>query len=408
MKKLLLIAQNELIYTLSRKSFWIAMFAVPLFSFFITWISFIGSANENSSVPSVFNDPVVLMQKGVVDQSGLVKTVPAEFDGVLNLYPDMDAANAAVAAHEIQSYYVIAPDYLASGKVQFYRADFNPVSGWEDSDSLNRLMAMNLLPDRPEIVERSGVLMNRTREQTGTQRTQDPESMVSFFLPYVIMLLLYITIFGSASYLLNSVTNEKQNRVIEILAVSVKPTDLMIGKVLALGLVGLVQTVFWALSGWSAFKLMGLNGFDFSSLKLTPVFMLITFAYYILGYLLYAGLMAAAGALVPSVKEASQITFLMVVPLVIPLMFINIIVADPDGVFMSVLSIFPFTSPVSMPSRMAMAHVPFGHQALSLILLAATVAFVLRSAAGVFRASNLLTGKAVNLKVFLQAMFGRS
>jgi ABC-2 type transport system permease protein len=130
--------------------------------------------------------------------------------------------------------------------------------------------------------------------------------------------------------------------------------------------------------------------------------------FFILGYGVYASLMAGIGALVPSMREASQLTTVVIIPLIIPLMFISILIQSPNSTLAVVLSLFPLTAPVAMMTRLASTQVPLWQIGLALVLLALTALYFIRAAAGLFHAQNLLTGKSLSAKAFILALLGRN
>jgi ABC-2 type transport system permease protein len=128
--------------------------------------------------------------------------------------------------------------------------------------------------------------------------------------------------------------------------------------------------------------------------------------FFILGYLLYACLMSGLGALVPNLREASQTTFIVALPLLIPLLLISILIEDPNGWLAIILSMIPLTSPVTMMLRLAATTVPVWQLLLSIGLLVVAVILAIRAAAGMFRAQTLLSGQSFNLKKYLLALAG--
>jgi ABC-2 type transport system permease protein len=116
--------------------------------------------------------------------------------------------------------------------------------------------------------------------------------------------------------------------------------------------------------------------------------------------------MAAIGALVPNLREASQATFIVILPLLIPLMSISVLIAAPDGGLATTLSLVPFTSPIAMMTRLAAAGVPFWQLLLAAVLLAITGILVLRLVASMYRAQTLLTGQPFSLKRLFSALVG--
>lgn len=407
MHKLWLIMKNEFIYTVSRRSFLITLIILPLIAFGVGWFSTMGTRADTSAVQAITGSSDTGKPEGLVDLSGLVKNIPVDLQEEFIFYTSKDAAIDAYECGTIDSFFVVQPDYLDSGKVIYYREDFNPLGGLENTGPLTELLAVSLVPDDPNLLARVNNPVSLDIEYTSEQTVRDPDSGATFFVPYIVTFLFYTVIFGSASLMLNSVSNEKTNRVIEILATSVKPQDLMTGKIIALGGVGLLQTLVWSGAGLLVLQFTGRSMPDVAAYQLPATFMLWGLVFFILGYLVFSGLMAAVGALVPSLREASQMTTFLIIPLIIPLMFINELATNPSGQLAVILSLFPLTSPVAMMARLAATAVPLWQIGLAVLLLAATVVFILRGAAGIFRTQNLLTGKPVNLGVFLRALAGR-
>ena len=118
--------------------------------------------------------------------------------------------------------------------------------------------------------------------------------------------------------------------------------------------------------------------------------------------------MAGAGALAPNMRETGAATTIFVMPLIVPMMMINAMVSDPNGVIAIVLSLIPLTSPVAMMTRIAAATVPLWQILLSLALLVVTAWLIVRGVAGMFRAQVLLSGQKFKFGTFLKALFGKA
>ena len=191
--------------------------------------------------------------------------------------------------------------------------------------------------------------------------------------------------------MLQSVVKEKENRTAEVLLLSLSPVQLMLGKVLGLGVLALLQMGIWLGGG---LLVMGRGQALLGDLQLAALpagFVAITVLYFLLGYLLYASALGALGALAPSLREGSQFTFIIILPLLVPIMLNSVFVEAPDGLVATVLSLFPLTAPTSMPTRLVAGTVPLWQVLLGLALLVLTAfAFVLL-AARFFRADTLLS-----------------
>lgn len=411
MNKTWIILKTEFINTVTRRSFLLALILVPLIPAIILGaIALFGGDgepdNENIFLPSPSPD----VSDGYVDFSGIITVLPDWLsEKRLVKYESEDAAQQDALAGLIQGYYVIPVDFIESGAIQYFREDFNPLIAFEFSSMLDHVIRFNLLGADYEQFE---ALTNPIQVQQvdlapdDVEREQD--SMLAFYLPYGVTMLFYVLIFSSASMMLNSVAKEKENRVMEILMSSVPPTQLLTGKILALGLVGLLQLLVWM---GSALLLLRLGGTTLNippSLQLSPQLLIWGVVFFILGYLIYATIMAGIGALVPNLKEASQATFIIIVPILIPLTLVGVIINTPNATLPVILSLIPFTAPNTMMTRLAVTSVPIWQLLVSIALLVLTIFLLIRAVAGMFRAQVLLTGNKFSLGLFLRVLMGGS
>lgn len=411
MNKILLVLKHEFATTVRRLSFILTLVLIPLASLVIilaiSWLQRSEGASPFTSI--VAGQPPTTEVQGLVDHSGIVQSIPSDWEQRLQIFPDEAAAQQALERGEIESFFVVSENYLATGAVDYFRPDFNPLSGFDQSSALQETLNYNLLASQPELLERVRNPIQLQTEYLVEAPQRDPESGLTFFLPYAVTFFFYFLILSSASLLFNSITTEKQNRVMEILMTSITPMQMLVGKTIALGLVGLLQTVVWGSAGLGLLRLSRTT-LDVSAAFQLPISVLLWgVVFFVLGYGVYASLMAGVGALVPNLREGSQATTVVIIPLIIPLMFITPLIQRPDGAIAIVLSLFPLTSPVSMMTRLASSTpVPFWQPVLAVLLLLLTAALIIRSVAGMFRAQTLLSGQPFNLKVFFSALLGRA
>jgi ABC-2 type transport system permease protein len=304
---------------------------------------------------------------------------------------------------KLSGYFIIASDYLESGKVLFIQKNYNFLATQSETGSIRDLINYNLFSDKQLALRYTDPMETRiiyTREQNAKDFSAD-----DFWLPYSIMMLFYILIIGASSMMLNSITHEKQNRVIEILLTSISTREMLIGKTIALGLAGLFQTLVWL---GSSYTLLNLAGRQFSlpeSFSLSPSILAWGLVFFVLGYALYSSLMAGLGAMVPSPKEGSQATMVVIFPLIIPLFFSNQVATAPNAPIFVFFSLFPLTSPISMISRMSATTIPLWQLFTAVALLLLAIMLVTKAVVRIFRAQALLSGKPFRVKAFLQAFF---
>ena len=412
MKKIWLVLRNEFISTVSRKSFILTLVLLPLIGFVIMLVVSGLQKSTGTDSSQLIQDLMMPSAKstleGFVDQSNLVTAIPEGYENRLTRYGSESEAQQALANGKITAYYLIDKDYLSNGKIVYVRPDFNPLGGSAQSTSVDALIVYNLTGGDLNLyyrVQNPVNITTQTINTTGPQR--DDNNPLTYILPYIITFLFYIVILTSASLLLNSITSEKQNRMMEVLMTSVTPRQMLTGKIIALGLVGLLQTLVWTGSGILLLRFSSQNFALSDAFQLPPSILIWGSFFFLFGYAVYASLMAGVGALVPNMREASQLTTVIIIPLIIPLMFISALIQSPDSTLSVGLSLFPLTAPVAMMTRLAATQVPLWQICLALFLLALTALYFVRASAGLFRAQNLLSGKTLNAKMFIRSLAGR-
>lgn len=409
MRKSILVLRNEFITTVSRPSFLLMAFGLPLIAFLVFvgagWLGRSGGGG-GGGVPGT--GMFTFRPEGLVDQAHIVRTVPADLPpGALTIFPDEETARRALEAGQIRAYYLVPPDYLTTGKLYLIDPDARPLASGGQTRILRWVLLVNLLGGDAQLAARVRSPMSVNETALSPEVKRDTSNGAAFYVPYTVTLMFYFVIIMSASLLLTSISKEKQNRVIEILMASASPREMLVGKIAGLGLAGLAQTLIWVLTGYTLLRLGGRTLNIPASLVPGPTVLIWAIVFFLLGYALYASLMAALGALVPNLREASQATISVIWPLLLPLFFISALIQEPDGALAVAMGFIPFTSPVAMMTRLAAGGVPLWQPALAAAVLALTVAFVVRAVARMFRAQTLLSGQAFSVGRFWGALMGR-
>ncbi len=404
MKKTLLVLKHELKITLLRPSFLIMAIGIPVATFLI--FSGVSAYNRRSPGGAGGGGGDSLTVEGYVDAGGVVTHLPAGMEQLLSAYATEDAARQALSQEEISAYYIIPADYTETGEIVYIRSDFSPLA-WEDQSKIMEwVLTVNLLGDENlAMLTRQPMTLEQRSLTTEIQR--DEENPLTFFVPYMVTIIFYIVILMSASLLLRSVTTEKENRMIETLLTSVTPLELLQGKIIGLGIAGLVQTIVWVGTGRLLVMFSGQtmnipDGFD-----LPPSFLAWGVVFFILGYAVNASLMAGMGALMPNMKEASQATFIVIAPMIVPMFLVNTLIVDAHSAVSVGLSLFPFTSPIAMMTRLTVGGVPFWQPLLACGLLGVTVVVIIRMVARMFHAQTLLSGQPFSAGRYFRALLGR-
>lgn len=409
MHNIWLVVKHEIVTTISKKSFWFTTLLFPLltlgFSLFPSLFaqnaaeqaqSFTGATS--SAAPAI----------GYVDLADLMLQIPPDVSSDrLQGFTDEAAATAALEADRIAQYFVIAPDFRTSGSVTAVAKDLAPITGQGQEFLLRYAINYNLTGDaalaRMTLDPDAQVDVHALAPNVKT----DGSGMIGFALPFAVMFILFFIITMTGGYMLQSVTKEKENRTAEVLLLSVRPRDLMLGKILGLGVVALTQMAVWLSGG----LLLAGGGLAFLSLtgviKLPASFILFALAYFLLGYLLYASLLGAVGALAPTAREGGQFTFIIIVPLLVPFYLNQAFVSNPNGGLVTALSLIPFTAPTAMMARLSVVTVPAWQIALSLAGLTVTTYLLVLLAARFFRADTLLSTASLSWGRIIKELRGR-
>lgn len=417
MNKTFTVMGNEIRATLARKSFTIIALGLPLLVGVIALVYIFINRDTGSAPPAgagATTGPDTPAAVGYVDPGDLVRTLPGDVpDGWLVPYANADAAQAALEAGDVSAYYVIPADYLESGELTYVQLEYEPLGGTTPGHGRMEWVLLVNLFDGDEAAAAGALhpLDVHWQQATSSQAVgQDDatESWITELLPNLMAFLLYMVIIMPASTLVSTLTDEKKNRVMEILLSSVSPGQLIGGKIIALGLLGLLQTALWAAVLWGVVRLGGQTLNIPAGFSIPSGLLVWCFVYMLLGYAMYGAQMAGLGALAPDVKDTRGPTMLILIPLIVVYMFLMIIVERPDSPLSIGLSMFPLTSPVGMIARMTATDVPTWQPALAAVLQLLTSILIVRMVARLFRAQTLLSGQPFSLKAYTTALLGRS
>ena len=217
---------------------------------------------------------------------------------------------------------------------------------------------------------------------------------------YGLFFLMYFIILFYGMNVARSVIEEKTSRVFEVLLSTVKPTEMMAGKVIGVGAVGITQVGIWITVGLAVVK-MQLIGIGIQLLP-SAVQLVFFIIFFMLGYVLYSSVAAALGAMTNSEQELQQMNIFLMLPLIACSVVIFRVITDPDGAVAQVLSYFPFTSPLIMYTRIVVHQPPLYQIAISILILIATIYAILWVASRIYRVGILMYGKKPNLPEILR------
>ncbi len=397
-----MVARHEYLVGVRRPGFLIMTALIPALGLVALLVAAFFGGRAASFLEAQFSPEAERM--GVVDHTGLFIPVLPEYGERFINYPDQETGVAALRADEITTLLIIPDSYVGEGEVRVLsKGSGLTAAAIQDSELVRAFMVDHLLREQVEEpvrqraahpLEVDAVVLSESGEAEGG----GPLSIVgTFVVPYAMAFLLVMTIFVSSGYLLQGVAEEKESRIIEIVLSSITARELLAGKLVGLGALGLTQILIWIISLWA------LSGGALTLLALTipllarPWVIVLALLYYLLGFLLYAALMAAAGSLGTTQRESQQLAGVFSIMAAVPFMVSGFMFANPDALIVRVLSWFPLSAPTMMMMRLPLAEVPWIDVAGSALVLLASVPAALWAGAKVFRMGLLMYGKRPGL-----------
>lgn len=405
MSKVIQIAIREFFYNLRKPAFLFAAFGTP--SIIVgTWIilfAAIGNATEHPPVSTV----------GMVDKTGLISPDLQVEDVEFSLVPFEDEANArqSLDAGQVEAYFVLPEDYTSFGQISVYTYRDLP-SNFERN--LRRLLVSNISAqaglDMP--IERILTPVNDMKATIlDTGRTINTAGFAFTFLaPFFFSLLFWIAMQTTGNFLMNGLVEEKKNRIIEVLVTTVTPGQLLMGKVLGLGMLGLTQMGVWLGLAFLALtfgpQIEFLQGL--SNVQVPPELVITGFLFFGVGYLFNAGLLAAVGVLAGNEQQSNQYSAFILLPGYLPPIFLIVeFLSNANGPTATLLSMIPITAPFSMVMRVGFGAVPFEQLVISLAILIISTIIVSWIGGRLFRWGLLLYGKKLSLRELLRVITSR-
>lgn len=303
---------------------------------------------------------------------------------------------------EVDIVIAVPSSVLESGKAEYITREargFSILERFTDvvSDAViqQRLAAEGLDYARVKVLSEPVAMEMRQVDATGG--VQERSFIAEYGLVFIFVMILYMAILSWGMTISRSIVEEKGSRVIEVLLSSLTPRDLMVGKLVGVGLAGLTQLSVWGLGGLAMSTVSGAIAM-LAPLDIPPAVFAYLILYFLLGFLLYSALFMAAGAVCSTEQDAQQFQGLITMPMIVPIMTLFLLIQNPSSTFAVTLSMIPLFSPMMMLARIILLEPPLWQIALSVVLLLATIYFAVTFAARVFRVGILIYGKRPSLR----------
>ncbi|NIT56760.1 MAG: ABC transporter permease [Aliifodinibius sp.] len=427
LRQILLVLKREYMTRIRSKAFILATILIPL-----GMVAFVGIVIGISVWDSDTQQTIGIADQTEVLYPRLEEMAPDRYKNLSDL--TQDSLRTLVQQEEIDGFIVLDeshiggerdPEFISSGsgglKLQnTLRTDLREVIRNE------RLARANVSEDVQKIYESDISLTTTKLTETGKE-TEDDTGFLTI-VGIIMGAIIFGAISGYGGLITRSVIEEKTNRIIEVIASSVKPIELLFGKLAGIGALALTQMTFWVASllglAAAAGPLAGLflseqmsnmpqasqtaqasQGIDpeIFSIPAIETSLIIYFAiFFILGYLIYASIFAAIGSAVDSEADTQQYMFPVMVPIFVAYFIMFQTMNNPDGTLSVIGSLIPFCTPIVMITRIAITDVPFWQISLSILLMIGTFIGTMWLSAKVYSVGILSYGKSTNWKELMK------
>jgi len=416
MRRMKAVVKREYLTRVRKRTFIISTLAMPLIILAVTGLPILLMSLKSEKPKEI----------SIIDQTdklfpGLKAALKDTTKGGLSLYRLSQVAvplgelstvrrklTEEVNKGKLDGYLVVPSDVFGKNQVQFYARN---VSNFRVNDDLERAVSQTVSHFRlsnsgldPEKVKKlvKGVELQTFKVTAGGNEEED--SGATFMITYILVFFLYMSLLIYGMMVMRGVIEEKSSRVVEMIVSAIKPFQLMAGKVLGVGGVGLTQFLIWSLLV-GGFSLYGRNLVSSFAGRLGPLsipgipisLLLYFILYFLLGYFLYATIYAGVGAMVNSEEEAQHLQMPLTMLLVIPFMLMFYVIGNPNSGLAVLLSFIPLFTPIIMFTRIAVQTPPLWQIGLSLVLLGLAIWVMVWIVSKIYRVGILMYGKRPSL-----------
>lgn len=407
MRLVAIVARRDYVRTVKRRGFIAGTLLLP---------AAMGAIFAISAFFSTAGGDGPLGQMLVVDASEVTLATDAALTPHIVVVSQADA-DALIANGTATDYYLVPSTWPAQPQIRHVfagsRGAGSPIEALTRQQAgqaeIELMLRLSILRSAGLSDETLAQLLSPTQISSITttgEPVSDASVIAGFALPYLFTLIFVLSIFITSGYLLQSVTEEKENRVVEIVLSSIPALPLMAGKVLGLGAAGLTQVVIWLATALIAIPLI--NAQLSLDLTLSPIQLVLAVLFFCLGYLGYGAIFAAVGAVAPGAREGQQYSSFFGFFAVVPVIATPLFVSDPNSPIVWALALFPLTAPAASLELMSLPYTPWLTLLASLISQIVFVVVAVFLAGRVFRATLLLYGTRPSMRRLVSALTSRS
>lgn len=381
MSKLRSVIRHEYLTVVKQKGFWAYMISMPLIFLFIFALIGLASRSDDSSLEKIATD---LKGVAVIDSSGLVPKEIIEASGQTSIpVEQLDATRAEVESGERKGLIYYPADILENRQYQVYISGNDFIFSTSVNEVGGALLRASLYApigsDEKIMLAQLGADGVTTTFANGTTSV----GFTRFIVPGIILAMFIIILMFSIGYILTSIADEKENRSMEMALTYASPRTLILGKLIAVVLITLTQLLFFGVLAALAL-LIAVNtdfvrlpsNFNLAELPVDPIAVLFGIGFLVVGFILFAALMAFIAVLLPS-KQANNFSAMFYILPFVPSWFLWTVLTDPDNKVVQFITYFPLTAPTTALLRNTVGNISVAEASLSLGIMAVTAAITL-------------------------------
>lgn len=387
-----LVAKHQYRRTVVRRGFLIGTIAIPVAMIVVIALAIIvETMNEN-------NLPV-----GYVDHAGFLLAsraadLPSAQDRIQIIdYPSLEIALDALKGEKIQAFWVIPETFPETLATDLYYLQEPPSSdSWRDFDDFIRI---NLLSELPEgIGDRLYEGPSITVQDISSNRRFSEDEIINIILPFAASFFFLIATMFAAGYMLQVVSEEKENRTMEIMITSVTPLQLIGGKAFGLLAAALTQLSIYVVAAVIGLVIAAQFIPELQYFNVPWTYLGVMTLFFLPAYALIASMMLAIGAAVPDVQQGQQISGILNLVFMLPLFLLPLLFTNPNSPLIIIMTLFPTTAFLTISLRWGLGSVPIWQLMISWIILVSSAILMVWGAARIFRAGMLRYGQALSLR----------
>jgi ABC-2 type transport system permease protein len=385
----------EVVRTLKKWTFWLAALSVPVFMALGMGISFyMQHSAEKIDATQADNVENILVK----DDTGYFTPETATKLGV-SLTDDSAAAEQAVKDGQ-SDLFIIYPSDPLQNHIKVFNQDTGVFNNGKYENTAKSLLVA-AVNDSLSDPQAGAILLgsNSLQSEVTSYREGETTSPASMVVPLICLAVLFFSIMMCSNTILVATTEEKENRITEMILTTVKSRTLVIGKICAQWILMLIQMALLVLPIIAALVFFPeVLPFNLGDVSIDPGQLAIGAALALSGIALFTGLGFAIGSVVPTAKEANSFFGIIILLLMLPFIFLTGIMSDPNSTLVQFLTYFPLTSPMTILLRMAFETLPVWLPLVGIAVSAAAAALVLTAAARIFQYGNLTYSRRLSIK----------